>query len=72
MKFYGAKIYFTARYIRKARSKTHFPIKRLAHPSQYIPQDMTKTDRILKFNAIFAAYEICNINLKVAICFIKF
>ena len=41
-------------------------------PSQYIPQDMTKTDRILKFNAIFAAYEICNINLKVAICFIKF
>ncbi|WP_298704340.1 hypothetical protein [uncultured Campylobacter sp.] len=33
---------------------------------------MTKTDRILKFNAIFAVYEICNINLKVAICFIKF
>ena len=33
---------------------------------------MIKTDRILKFNAIFAAYEICNVNLKAVIRFMKF
>ena len=33
------------------------------------PQGVIKADRILKFNAIFAAYEICNINLKAAILF---
>ena len=41
-------------------------------PSQYIPQGVIKTDKILKFNAIFAAYGICNVNLKAAIRFIKF
>nr|WP_314521091.1 hypothetical protein [uncultured Campylobacter sp.] len=33
---------------------------------------MTKTDRILKFNAVLAGYEICNVNLKAAPRFIKF
>ncbi|WP_298102518.1 hypothetical protein [uncultured Campylobacter sp.] len=33
---------------------------------------MIKTDRILKFNAVFAAYEICNVNLKAAPRFMKF
>nr|WP_314794538.1 hypothetical protein [uncultured Campylobacter sp.] len=33
---------------------------------------MTKTDRILKFNAVFAAYGICNVNLKAAPRFMKF
>ena len=33
---------------------------------------MIKTDRILKFNAVFLAYGICNVNLKAAIRFINF
>jgi len=33
---------------------------------------MTKTDKILKFNAVFAAYGICNVNLKAAIRLMKF
>lgn len=40
-------------------------------PSQYIPQGVIKTDGILKFNAVFAAYGICNVNLKAAIRFIN-
>ncbi|WP_297905466.1 hypothetical protein [uncultured Campylobacter sp.] len=33
---------------------------------------MIKTDRILKFNAVFLAYGICNVNLKAAPRLMKF
>ena len=39
---------------------------------QYKPQGVIKTDKILKYNAVFAVYGICNVNLKTAIRLIKF